>query len=92
MAPIKFKYDPGQLPRNFDARQKWPTVSGQIADQGWCGASWAFSTASVASDRFAIGKYFRFYLTEIGHNLSGFLFRIQRTNGIELVPKGIDCL
>lgn len=25
-----------------------------IKDQGWCGSSWAVSTATVASDRFAI--------------------------------------
>ncbi len=25
-----------------------------MSDQGWCGASWAFSTSGVASDRFGV--------------------------------------
>jgi hypothetical protein len=54
MAAIRFKYDERALPRDFDSRSKWPEISQTILDQGWCGASWAFSTASVASDRFTI--------------------------------------
>lgn len=55
MAAIKFRYDASTLPSEFDSRSKWPgIVSTLVRDQGWCGASWAFSTASVASDRFAI--------------------------------------
>ena len=54
MAAIKPRYDPSALPASFDARQKWPGQIHGVRDQGWCGASWAFSTASVASDRFAI--------------------------------------
>ena len=54
MAAIKFRYDPSELPGSFDSRQKWPGKIHGVRDQGWCGASWAFSTASVASDRFAI--------------------------------------
>ena len=54
MAPIRFSYKPRDLPREFDSRAKWPNLNSNILDQGWCGASWAFSTASVASDRFLI--------------------------------------
>ena len=54
MAPIRFSYKPRDLPREFDSRAKWTYLNNHILDQGWCGASWAFSTASVASDRFLI--------------------------------------
>lgn len=43
-----------RLPRSFDARTRWPGRVSRVADQGWCGASWAVSTAQVASDRFAL--------------------------------------
>ena len=54
MSAIRFRYHHKDIPREFDARSKWPKLSGQIYDQGDCGASWAFSTVSVASDRFVI--------------------------------------
>ncbi|KAJ8306502.1 hypothetical protein KUTeg_017047 [Tegillarca granosa] len=41
-------------PKSFDSRQKWPNYVHPVRDQGNCGASWAFSTAAVASDRLAI--------------------------------------
>ncbi|XP_033327106.2 putative peptidase C1-like protein F26E4.3 isoform X1 [Megalopta genalis] len=47
-------YDPQSLPREFDARSRWPFYISGVADQGWCGASWAISSADVASDRFSI--------------------------------------
>jgi hypothetical protein len=47
-------YDPRRIPRSFDARNKWPRLIEGVRDQGWCGSSWALSTASVASDRFAV--------------------------------------
>ena len=53
MSAIKFRYHQKDLPPFFDARDKWPGKIEDIRDQGWCGASWAFSTASVASDRWA---------------------------------------
>uniref|UniRef100_A0A1B0DH06 Peptidase C1A papain C-terminal domain-containing protein n=1 Tax=Phlebotomus papatasi TaxID=29031 RepID=A0A1B0DH06_PHLPP len=41
-------------PRSFDSRDQWPGFVSRVVDQGWCGSSWAVSTTSVASDRFAI--------------------------------------
>jgi hypothetical protein len=54
MSAIKFKYNSEDLPEYFDSREKWPGKVSGVRDQGWCSASWAFSTTSVASDRFAI--------------------------------------
>ncbi len=54
MSAIRFHYKDSDIPARFDARSKWPELNAQVFDQGWCGASWAFSTASVASDRFVI--------------------------------------
>lgn len=55
-AMTKLSNKPDQLPRNFNAVEddKWRGYISRIYDQGWCGASWAISTASVASDRFGI--------------------------------------
>lgn len=44
----------GDLPESFDARHQWPRLIHPIRDQGDCGASWAFSTTALASDRLAI--------------------------------------
>lgn len=51
MNPVKRYYDPAALPREFDSATRWPRYIGGIQDQGWCGSSWAISTAAVASDR-----------------------------------------
>lgn len=50
----KLSSKPESLPREFDSRSHWPGFISKVRDQGWCGASWAVSTSSVASDRFAI--------------------------------------
>ncbi|OWA50733.1 putative peptidase C1-like protein F26E4.3 [Hypsibius exemplaris] len=42
------------LPDRFDARERWPGLIHPVGDQGNCAASWAFSTAELASDRLAI--------------------------------------
>ncbi|XP_057373493.1 uncharacterized peptidase C1-like protein F26E4.3 [Daphnia carinata] len=54
MHPIKQKYDRKALPVSFDGRIEWRDTLQQVRDQGWCGASWAFSTSAVAADRLAI--------------------------------------
>lgn len=54
MTAVEFSYSPSSLPVSFDTREKWGPLVGGIQDQGWCAASWAFSTASVASDRISI--------------------------------------
>lgn len=54
MNAVKKHYDPDALPREFDSRKRWPRDISGVKDQGWCGASWAVSTADVASDRFAL--------------------------------------
>lgn len=55
-AMTKLSNKPETLPRNFNAVEddKWRGYISRIYDQGWCGASWAISTATVASDRFGI--------------------------------------
>ncbi|XP_014217447.1 uncharacterized peptidase C1-like protein F26E4.3 [Copidosoma floridanum] len=52
--PLRRAYNTEHLPREFDARVRWPDDVKPVSDQGWCGASWAVSSADVVSDRFAI--------------------------------------
>jgi len=54
MNPITQRYDEKELATSFDGRLHWSNWLQGVRDQGWCGASWAFSTIAVASDRFAI--------------------------------------
>ncbi|KAJ1519663.1 hypothetical protein ONE63_004929 [Megalurothrips usitatus] len=54
MRAIRVPPEPANLPLSFDARSHWPGMVSAVQDQGWCGASWALSTAAVASDRYAI--------------------------------------
>ncbi|GLH09996.1 Cathepsin L-like proteinase [Gryllus bimaculatus] len=55
MRPIRRWENHGsRIPSHFDARRRWQGRITPVRDQGWCGASWALSTAAVASDRFAI--------------------------------------
>lgn len=53
-AMTKLSNKPESLPRTFNAFDQWKGMITPIRDQGWCGSSWAISTASVASDRFGI--------------------------------------
>lgn len=54
MQPLRHPVNVRELPRSFDARANWPGRISLPRDQGWCGASWVFSTVSVVSDRLAI--------------------------------------
>lgn len=54
MNPVRRIYDPNSLVSEFDSEAEWPGYISGIQEQGWCGSSWAVSTAAVASDRYAI--------------------------------------
>ncbi|XP_069184866.1 tubulointerstitial nephritis antigen-like [Procambarus clarkii] len=56
MYPILLRPDVSRIPRQFDARNKreWQGRVSGVSDQGWCGASWAFSTLGVTQDRLSI--------------------------------------
>ncbi|XP_043939619.1 tubulointerstitial nephritis antigen-like [Protopterus annectens] len=55
MNEIQMSMEPTEIfPVRFDAREKWPHMIHEPLDQGNCAGSWAFSTASVASDRLSI--------------------------------------
>lgn len=51
MNPVRRIYDPNSLVQEFDSEAEWPGYVSGIEEQGWCGSSWAVSTAAVASDR-----------------------------------------
>ncbi|KAK3875506.1 hypothetical protein Pcinc_019625 [Petrolisthes cinctipes] len=54
--PIHLQPELSLIPQEFDARMKqdWRGMISRPQDQGWCSASWAFSTVAVAQDRLAI--------------------------------------
>ncbi|XP_029976266.1 tubulointerstitial nephritis antigen-like [Salarias fasciatus] len=56
MNEMQMNMDPqsDQLPHYFNSAEKWPGKIHEPLDQGNCAASWAFSTAAVASDRISI--------------------------------------
>ncbi|XP_036411414.1 tubulointerstitial nephritis antigen-like [Megalops cyprinoides] len=55
MNEIQMKMDNAEyMPSYFNAAEKWPGKIHEPLDQGNCAASWAFSTAAVASDRISI--------------------------------------
>lgn len=60
MNTMRLIYDPSGLPRQFDSEDKWPRWITPVQDQGWCGSSWAISTAAVASDRYVFGIFEKF--------------------------------
>ncbi|XP_037784524.1 uncharacterized peptidase C1-like protein F26E4.3 isoform X2 [Penaeus monodon] len=54
MYPVIMRVDASKIPRSFNARRAWKGRLTGVRDQGWCGASWAFSTLGVAQDRLNI--------------------------------------
>ncbi|XP_026867930.2 tubulointerstitial nephritis antigen-like [Electrophorus electricus] len=55
MNEIQMNMDSNEHPPTyFNAADKWPGKIHEPLDQGNCAASWAFSTAAVASDRISI--------------------------------------
>ncbi|KAF8563916.1 hypothetical protein P879_08319 [Paragonimus westermani] len=59
---IYHNIDDEELPKSFDAREKWPECPtiGKIGDSGECGHDWAISASSTMSDRLCIhsdGRY-----------------------------------
>ena len=56
MSPVQFSYNPASLPAQFQSSDHWPGLISPVMDQGWCGASWSHSAASVLSDRTSISR------------------------------------
>lgn len=54
MKPLKKSTKLSSLPRSYDLRLVHGKYIAQPIDQGWCGSSWAITTAQVTTDRFAI--------------------------------------
>lgn len=44
------------LPKEFDSRKQWPDCAFPVRSQEHCGSCWAFSGASVLTDRFCIAS------------------------------------
>lgn len=45
-----------ELPKNFDARERWPGWITNVMDQGACGSCWSFSSSGVFGDRIKIAS------------------------------------
>jgi len=52
--PVKAVFHRDDLKSSFDLRKVFGNKITDPIDQGWCGASWAISTAQVITDRFVI--------------------------------------
>ena len=69
------------VPRSFNSFDKWPEYVTSVPDQGWCGASWAVSTASVASDRFGVHSKGKEAVKLSAQNLLSCVRRLQGCSG-----------
>lgn len=63
LLPLHPIYDPKSMPLSFNAMEYWNGKLTQIRDQGWCGASWAITTADIASDKYGLLIVFVIYYT-----------------------------
>ncbi|XP_071536951.1 uncharacterized peptidase C1-like protein F26E4.3 [Panulirus ornatus] len=57
MYPIIQRVNTSLIPDHFDARRtrkEWRGRMSSVRDQGWCGASWVFSTLAVTQDRLSL--------------------------------------
>jgi len=54
IVPLKAMFHRDYLKSSFDLRKVFGDNITDPIDQGWCGASWAISTAQVTTDRFVI--------------------------------------
>jgi len=54
IVPLKAMFHRDHLKSSFDLRKVFGDNITDPIDQGWCGASWAISTAQVTTDRFVI--------------------------------------
>lgn len=79
MIPLNSKAE--NLPRNFNAIDKWSKYITDVPDQGWCGSSWVLSTTSVASDRFAIQSQGRETITLAPQQILSCTRKQQGCNG-----------
>ena len=69
------------LPEFFDAREKWPDCVKGISDQLSCGSCFAFSAATVLSDRFCIHSRGEFNITLSAQDLVSCDILDQGCNG-----------
>ncbi|KAL3106494.1 hypothetical protein niasHT_011871 [Heterodera trifolii] len=54
-----YETDDNDLPKEFDARKKWPEcadIISTITDQGLCGCCWTVASASTLTDRICIAR------------------------------------
>ncbi|KAJ3625007.1 hypothetical protein MTP99_018590 [Tenebrio molitor] len=70
-APLPRSYPATVIPKNFDARERWPQCESlrNVANQGLCGSCWALSTSLLMTDRLCIASNgtdnFRFSAEEL---------------------------
>ncbi len=53
-APLDAVISDSDIPAEFDSREKWGSLIGDILNQGQCGSCWAFATSEVLQDRCSI--------------------------------------
>jgi C1A family cysteine protease len=80
MEPIKFIYDVASIPRNFDARTKWPNLIQAVRNQGWCGSDWALTTTAVIGMTAKLPSFYNYIHTFIQKNIA-----FQQRSGMKTV-------